>query len=120
MTKFTKLLGAAAALALTAGTASADPALIYDLGGKFDKSFNEAAFGGAQRWAAETGGTFRLGRRVRAVLKEATPVTGGLIFESVSAPEKGKPPKHMARTSKAYKGGRRGGSQPRKKRGAKR
>ena len=34
------------------------PALIFDLGGKFDKSFNEAAYGGAQRWAEETGGTY--------------------------------------------------------------
>jgi basic membrane protein A len=33
--------------------------VIFDLGGKFDKSFNEAAFNGAQRWAAETGNTFR-------------------------------------------------------------
>lgn len=47
-----------AALALTAGAAFADPALIFDLGGKFDKSFNESAFAGAQAWAAETGGTF--------------------------------------------------------------
>ena len=37
----------------------ADPAIIFDLGGKFDKSFNEAAFQGAQRWADETGGSFR-------------------------------------------------------------
>ncbi|MDM7458358.1 MAG: BMP family ABC transporter substrate-binding protein [Paracoccus sp. (in: a-proteobacteria)] len=37
----------------------ADPALIYDLGGKFDKSFNEAAYMGAQRWIEETGGTYR-------------------------------------------------------------
>ena len=36
-----KFLGATAALALTAGAALADPALIYDLGGKFDKSFNK-------------------------------------------------------------------------------
>jgi basic membrane protein A len=55
----TKFMGAAAAVALTAGAAMAEPALIFDLGGKFDKSFNEAAFGGAQRWAEETGGTFR-------------------------------------------------------------
>ncbi|MCY1126190.1 BMP family ABC transporter substrate-binding protein [Frigidibacter sp. RF13] len=54
-----KFLGAAATLALTAGVAAADPAIIFDLGGKFDKSFNEAAFNGAQRWAAETGGTFK-------------------------------------------------------------
>lgn len=54
-----KFLGATAILALTAGAALADPAIIFDLGGKFDKSFNESAFGGAERWAAETGGTYR-------------------------------------------------------------
>ena len=59
MTLMQKMLGAAAAVALTAGTAGAEPAIIFDLGGKFDKSFNEAAFNGAQRWAEETGGTFR-------------------------------------------------------------
>jgi len=58
MTITQKLLGAAAALALSAGAALADPALIFDLGGKFDKSFNEAAFNGAKRWAEETGGSF--------------------------------------------------------------
>jgi basic membrane protein A len=58
MTVMQKFLGATAALALTAGSALADPALIFDLGGKFDKSFNESAFGGAQKWAAETGGKF--------------------------------------------------------------
>jgi basic membrane protein A len=58
MTITQKLLGAAAALALSAGAAMADPALIFDLGGKFDKSFNEAAFNGAKRWAEETGGSF--------------------------------------------------------------
>ncbi|AUJ63218.1 BMP family ABC transporter substrate-binding protein [Aestuarium zhoushanense] len=58
MTLVTKFLGASAALALTAGAALADPAIIFDLGGKFDKSFNEAAFGGATRWAEETGGSF--------------------------------------------------------------
>jgi basic membrane protein A len=53
------LLGAAATLALTAGVASAEPAIIFDLGGKFDKSFNEAAYNGAERWKAETGGTYK-------------------------------------------------------------
>jgi len=52
------LLGATAALAVTAGAALANPAIIYDLGGKFDKSFNESAFNGAQRWADETGESF--------------------------------------------------------------
>lgn len=59
MTLMQKFLGAAATLALTAGAAIADPAIIFDLGGKFDKSFNEAAFAGATRWAEETGGSFR-------------------------------------------------------------
>ncbi|MDG1069884.1 MAG: BMP family ABC transporter substrate-binding protein [Sulfitobacter sp.] len=59
MTLMTKFLGASAATALMAGAAVAEPALIFDLGGKFDKSFNEAAYEGAQRWATETGGTYR-------------------------------------------------------------
>jgi len=58
MTIIQRFLGATAALALTAGAALADPALIFDLGGKFDASFNEAAFSGAERWAEETGGSF--------------------------------------------------------------
>ena len=59
MTLMKKFLGAVAATALSAGAAMAEPALIFDLGGKFDKSFNEAAFNGAQRWAEETGNSFR-------------------------------------------------------------
>ncbi|GAB4262274.1 MAG: BMP family ABC transporter substrate-binding protein [Pararhodobacter sp.] len=52
-------LGATAVIALMAGAAMADPAMVYDLGGKFDKSFNEAAYSGAERWAAETGMSYR-------------------------------------------------------------
>ena len=59
MTLMHKFLGAAATLALTVGMAAAEPALIFDLGGKFDKSFNEAAHNGAQKWAKETGGTYK-------------------------------------------------------------
>ncbi len=58
MTLMQKFLGAAAGIALSAGAALAEPAIIFDLGGKFDKSFNEAAFGGATRWAEETGSKF--------------------------------------------------------------
>ncbi|MCV6596291.1 MAG: BMP family ABC transporter substrate-binding protein [Mangrovicoccus sp.] len=54
-----KTLGAASALALLAGAALAEPGLIIDLGGKFDKSFNEAAYTGAQRWEEETGNSYR-------------------------------------------------------------
>ena len=59
MTLMKQFLGAAATLALCSGAALAGPALIYDLGGKFDKSFNEAAFNGAQRWVNETGGSYK-------------------------------------------------------------
>ncbi|MFQ1699527.1 BMP family protein [Loktanella agnita] len=58
MTLTQKFLGASAALALTAGGAAADPAILFDLGGKFDKSFNESAYNGAERWAEETGGSY--------------------------------------------------------------
>ena len=44
------------ALALAATlSAQAEPAIIYDMGGKFDKSFNEAAYNGMERWKKETG-----------------------------------------------------------------
>jgi len=59
MTLMKHMLGASAFVALTAGAALADPAIIYDVGGKNDKSFNEAAFNGAMRWKTETGGNFK-------------------------------------------------------------
>ena len=59
MTLMKHLMGAAATLALTSGMALADPAIIFDLGGKFDKSFNEAAYAGAKKWAEETGGSYK-------------------------------------------------------------
>ena len=31
------------------------PAVIFDMGGKFDKSFNEAAYNGAEKFKDETG-----------------------------------------------------------------
>jgi len=50
------LLGLMAAAALCAPAFAADiqPALLYDLGGKFDKSFNEASYNGAEKFKAET------------------------------------------------------------------
>ena len=38
---------------------AAEPAVVYDMGGKFDKSFNEAAYGGAERFKTETGTEYR-------------------------------------------------------------
>ena len=39
--------------------AEVKPAVIYDLGGKFDKSFNEGVFNGATKFSKETGVAFR-------------------------------------------------------------
>jgi basic membrane protein A len=53
------VLGAVVA-AFVAGSAAADgPALVYDLGGKNDGSFNEAAYNGAERFKQETGVSYR-------------------------------------------------------------
>ncbi|MCU0969080.1 MAG: BMP family ABC transporter substrate-binding protein [Rubrivivax sp.] len=47
---------AALAVALLSATAAhAQPAVIFELGGKFDRSFNQAAWEGAERWKKETG-----------------------------------------------------------------
>ena len=46
---------AATAMSVPAFAADIKPAILYDLGGKFDKSFNEAAFNGAEKFKTETG-----------------------------------------------------------------
>jgi basic membrane protein A len=51
----TPQLLAAALIATAATAAQAQPAVIYDMGGKFDKSFNQAAFDGAERWKKGSG-----------------------------------------------------------------
>lgn len=59
MSKTTKTgivaLAGVALSTLLAGTALADPALVYDGGGKFDASFNEAAYNGAELFKTDTG-----------------------------------------------------------------
>jgi basic membrane protein A len=52
-------LFALAAMSATALAADVKPALVYGTGGKFDKSFNEAAYGGAEKFKAETGIDYR-------------------------------------------------------------
>lgn len=56
-------LGLISAATLFIGLASAQaavkPAIVYDLGGKFDKSFNEAAYTGGMLFKKETGIRFR-------------------------------------------------------------
>ncbi len=53
--KFHTQLGILAVAMAASLQAMAEPAIVYDLGGKFDKSFNEAAYNGMERWKKETG-----------------------------------------------------------------
>lgn len=50
---------AVAAMSTTALAAEIKPALVYGTGGKFDKSFNEAAYAGAEAYKKETGTEYR-------------------------------------------------------------
>ncbi len=54
-------LGAGLAALSTGPSLAADlkPAIVYDIGGKFDKSFNEGVLHGAERFKQETGTDFR-------------------------------------------------------------
>ncbi|MBN9033834.1 MAG: BMP family ABC transporter substrate-binding protein [Rhizobiales bacterium 63-7] len=50
---------AMAAMSTTALAADIKPALVYGTGGKFDKSFNEASYNGAEKFKKETGVEYR-------------------------------------------------------------
>ena len=54
------IIGLMAATAISfsgvaAAFAEGEPAVQFDMGGKFDKSFNEAAYNGMEKWKKETG-----------------------------------------------------------------
>ena len=53
------LAGAASALIPPVSAADVKPAVVYDLGGKFDKSFNEGVADGAAKFKKDTGTDFR-------------------------------------------------------------
>lgn len=55
LARYPSVFAVAAALALAAVSAQAAPAVIFDMGGKFDKSFNQSAFNGAEQWKKESG-----------------------------------------------------------------
>lgn len=77
--------------------AAAEPAIVYDMGGKFDKSFNEAAFVGMEAWKKETGKPYlefeiaNESQREQAIRrmaeKGASPIIG-VGFSQASAIEK--------------------------------
>ncbi len=77
--------------------ALAEPAVIFDMGGKFDKSFNQAGYDGAERWKKETGKTYlefevtnpaqREQAQRRMAERGASPIVG-IGFSQSSAVEK--------------------------------
>jgi basic membrane protein A and related proteins len=60
--RWSRSAAAAAALFAVVGLAQAQaqtqPAVIYELGGKFDRSFNQAAYQGAERWKKDSGKSY--------------------------------------------------------------
>ncbi|MBP6008028.1 MAG: BMP family ABC transporter substrate-binding protein [Rhodoferax sp.] len=48
-------MGVMAAAVSLATSVLAEPAVVFDMGGKFDKSFNEAAYNGMEKWKKEAG-----------------------------------------------------------------
>ena len=92
-----KLIATPLALALAATLAQAEPAVIYDMGGKFDKSFNQSAYDGAERWKKETGkpylefevtnATQREQAKQRMAERGANPIVG-IGFSQGSSTEK--------------------------------
>jgi len=52
-------LAAAGLFAAAAHAAEVKPAVVYDLGGKFDKSFNEGVFNGVEKFKKDTGIAYR-------------------------------------------------------------
>lgn len=55
MNRLLKSAVVAGSFLIGVGGVSADPAVVYDAGGKFDKSFNEAAYNGIEKFKADTG-----------------------------------------------------------------
>src|SRR5215467_5074789 len=96
-------LSAALAVLVTmilAGPVSAQewaPAVVFDMGGKFDKSFNEAAYAGAERFKKETGIAYRefevtaeaqREQALRNMARRGSTIVVGIGFAQASGMEK--------------------------------
>jgi basic membrane protein A len=104
MTYSRRATAAAVALALLAGATGLAraarefaPAVVFDMGGKFDKSFNEAAYAGAQRFKQETGVAYRefevtgeaqREQALRAMARRGATIVVGVGFSQASGMEK--------------------------------
>jgi basic membrane protein A len=102
MTDPRRLIAAVLALTLTAvaGAAAAQelaPAIVFDMGGKFDKSFNEGAYNGAERFKKETGIAYRefevtaeaqREQALRNMARRGSQIVVGIGFSQASGMEK--------------------------------
>src|ERR1700752_5500705 len=94
----TALLIVALALAGLATAQEFSPAVGFDMGGKFDKSFNEAAYNGAERFKKETGIAYRefevtneaqREQALRNMARRSAQIVVGVGFSQASGMEKG-------------------------------
>jgi basic membrane protein A len=83
--------------AVTASAQDFVPAVVFDMGGKFDKSFNEAAYTGAERFRKETGIAYRdyevtneaqREQALRTMARRGAHVVVGIGFAQASSVEK--------------------------------
>ncbi len=85
-----KLLLGVAFAALAAGSAFAQdikPGVVFDLGGKFDKSFNEGVFNGASKFKTETGIEFANSKcRMMRSVKRPSAASPKMAFRPSSSP----------------------------------
>tara|TARA_R110000787_G_scaffold137458_6_gene250270 strand:- start:1826 stop:2821 length:996 start_codon:yes stop_codon:yes gene_type:complete len=81
----------------TAQAADIQPAVVFDMGGKFDKSFNEGVFNGVEKFAKETGIKYRefevtnpsqREQAIRRMAQRGSDIVLGVGFAQASAIEK--------------------------------
>jgi len=94
------LVAVVLAVSAVAGPAAAQefaPAVVFDMGGKFDKSFNEGAYTGAERFKKETGIAYRdfevtnetqREQAQRNMARRGSQIVVGIGFAQASAIEK--------------------------------
>jgi basic membrane protein A len=91
------VLAAATAPAGRAQTQEFVPAIVFDMGGQFDKSFNEAAYSGAERFKKETGIAYRefevtneaqREQALRTMARRGSPIVVGIGFGQATGLDK--------------------------------
>ncbi len=98
MIRLISVAAAAAFLSIsTAQAADIQPAVVFDMGGKFDKSFNEGVFNGVEKFAKETGIKYRefevtnpsqREQAIRRMAQRGSDIVLGVGFAQASAIEK--------------------------------